>query len=75
MKKSIRIISAIVLLILVFCISGCGKEESDQVSETKTHASLSDFIGKWKGTGNELSEDNLTLQMNGGLPRTFTRVK
>ena len=125
MKKSIRIISAIVLLILVFCISGCGKEESDQVSETKTHASLSDLIGKWKGTGNELStitlgsdgsykdivddisiigtftvdstagtltvneseygmvitysyelsEDNLTLQMNGGLPRTFTRVK
>ena len=125
MKKSIRIISAIVLLILVFCISGCDKEESDQVSETKTHASLSDLIGKWKGTGNELStitlgsdgsykdivddisiigtftvdstagtltvneseygmvitysyelsEDNLTLQMNGGLPRTFTRVK
>ena len=128
MKIKVKLFSAVVLLVMVICVSGCSKDENNQdnnqVSET-THASRADLIGKWKGTGNELSTitlgsdgsykdavddlsvigtytvdstagtltvheseygmvftysyelsgDNLTLQLNGGLPRTFTKQK
>ena len=110
---------------MIICITGCSKEDDNQTSETTTHASRDELIGKWKGTGNELSTitlgsdgsykdavdgisvigtytvdsnagtltvneseygmvftysyelsgDNLTLQLNGGLPRTFTKQK
>ena len=128
MKIKVKLFSAVVLLVMIICVSGCSKDENNQdnnqVSET-THASRADLIGKWKGTGNEistiilgsdgsykdavddlsvigtytvdsaagtltvneseygmvftysyeLSGDNLTLQLKGGLPRTFTKQK
>lgn len=128
MKKSLKFLYIGILLVMIICITGCSKEgdsqDNDQVSEI-THAPRADLIGKWKGTGNEistiilgidgsykdavddlsvigtytvdsaagtltvneseygmvftysyeLSGDNLTLQLKGGLPRTFTKQK
>ncbi len=124
MKKHFKILSVCILLVMIICITGCSKEDDTKTSET-THASRADLIGKWKGTGKELSTitlgkdgsykdvvddisvigtytvdstagtltvneseygmvftysyelsgDNLTLQLNGGIPRTFTKQK
>ncbi len=124
MKNHFKILSVCILLVMIICITGCSKEDDTKTSET-THASRADLIGKWKGTGKELSTitlgkdgsykddvddisvigtqtvdatagtltvneseygmvftysyelsgDNLTLQLNGGIPRTFTKQK
>ena len=125
MKKYLKLFTVGILLVMIICITGCSKEDDNQTSETTTHASRDELIGKWKGTGNELSTitlgsdgsykdavdgisvigtytvdsnagtltvneseygmvftysyelsgDNLTLQLSGGLPRTFTKQK
>ena len=125
MKKHYKFFIVGILLVMILCIAGCSKEDDTKTSETTTHASRDELIGKWKGTGHEistiiigsdgsykdavddlsvigtytvdstagtltvheseygmvftysyeLSGDNLTLQLNGGLPRTFTKQK
>ena len=122
MKRIIKTGMIVFLLIMVIGIAACGNKESDQESAV-VHASSDELVGKWKGTGNEISTltlgsngsykdiagelsvigtytvdeisgtltvnekdyglvfpyryeldgDNLTLQMDGGLPRTFAR--
>ena len=122
MYRIVKMISIVLMMVMVICCSACGKGENNQTSGG-THASSAELVGKWKGTGNEistitlgadgsykdvadgvsikgtyivdstegtltvneseyglvitysyeLSGDNLTLQMNGGLPRTFAR--
>ncbi|MCR5203727.1 MAG: hypothetical protein K6E47_01620 [Lachnospiraceae bacterium] len=127
MKKHFKILSICILLVMIICIAGCSKEDDTKTSETTNtkHASRDELVGKWKGTGKELSTitlgkdgsykdvvddisvigtytvdstagtltvneseygmvftysyelsgDNLTLQLNGGIPRTFTKQK
>ncbi len=122
MSKFGKVLSVVLMLAMVFCITACGKDNSELVTE-ESQVSSADFVGTWKGTGNEistltlgangsykdvagdvsiigtytinasegtltvneseyglvftyayeLSGDNLTLQMNGGLPRTFAK--
>ena len=122
MKKSAKILTTVLLLSIVFNITACGKNEPEQIP-VETHASSAELVGKWKGTGKEistltlgadgsykdiadiasiigtytvdeiagtltvneseygmvftysydLSGNDLTLQLDGGLPRTFTK--
>ena len=122
MKRIVKLSLVILMLIMVIAFAGCGKKEDDQ-QPAETHASSAELIGKWKGTGNEVSTltlgsdgtykdiagdasvigtytvdevsgtltvnekeyglvitysyeldgNDLTLQMNGGLPRTFAK--
>lgn len=122
MKRITKSGMIVFLLIMVIGIAACGNKESDQESAV-VHASNDELVGKWKGTGNEISTltlgsngsykdiagelsvigtytvdeisgtltvnekdyglvftysyeldgDSLTLQMDGGLPRTFAR--
>ena len=122
MKKLIKLNLIVLLLIAVIGITACGKKESEQ-EPVVVHASSDELVGKWKGTGDEISTltlgsngsykdiagelsvigtytvdeiagtltvnekdyglvftysyeldgDNLTLQLDGGLPRTFAR--
>lgn len=122
MKKSVKLLSVVLMLVMLFCITACGKEETAQASE-ETHASAAELVGKWKGTEGEIStltlgadgsykdiagdisiigtytvdsvngtltvnekeygmvftysyeltDDKLTLQLNGGNPRNFLR--
>ncbi len=122
MKRSVQLLSVVLMLVMLFCITACGKEENAQASE-ETHASAAELVGKWKGTEGEIStltlgadgsykdiagdisiigtytvdsvsgtltvnekeygmvftysyeltDDKLTLQLNGGNPRNFLR--
>ncbi len=51
MKKYVKSLSIILLLTVTCLFVACGKKESIQVSEV-THATSSELIGTWKGTGN-----------------------
>lgn len=124
MKKLKRglIITLLMLMTLSFSACGSKEEDNDQASQ-RPQINADELIGKWKGTGGEvstltlgkdgsykddagdvsvigtysfdqasgtmtvneseyglvfsysvdLSENKLTLQMNGGNPRTFTK--
>ena len=122
MKKNTKLSLIVLVLISVMGITACGKKESEP-EPVVVHASSDELVGKWKGTGNEISTltlgsngsykdiagelsvigtytvdeisgtltvnekdyglvftysyeldgDDLTLQLDGGLPRTFAR--
>ena len=123
MKKAIKLVSTALLLTMLLCVTACGKDETEETAPV-THASAEELVGRWKGTGKEistltlgakgsysdvaegvasitgtytvdsiagtltvnekeygmvftysydLSGDNLTLQLEGGNPRTFVK--
>ena len=124
MKKMKRGLIITLLMLMTLSYIACGKKEEDnEQTSQKTQINADELIGKWKGTGGEvstltlgkngsykddagdvsiigtysfdqasgtmtvkeseygmvfsysveLSENKLTLQMNGGNPRTFTK--
>ena len=123
MKNILKIIPIVLMLFIVLSISACGESDDAAAQSTGSSFSASDLVGKWKGTGEEistltfgrdgsykddagfavvegtytvdedagtitvnekeyglvfvysaeLSGNNLTIQTDFGLPRTFTK--
>lgn len=122
MKKLVKVLSVVLTVMMILCMVACGSKEEEQAEEV-VHASAEELVGKWKGTGGEIStltlgsdgsykdiagsayiigtytvdstagtltvnekeyglvftysydltDDTLTLQLNGGNPRTFVK--
>ena len=68
MKKTVRIVSVVLLFMLMVTAFACGKkEEPAPVSETAAGGgSVEDLYGTWKGVGEEISTVSFT---NSGLYR------
>ena len=123
MKNILKIIPIVFMLFIVLSISACGESADTAAQNIGSSFSASDLVGKWKGTGEEistltfgrdgsykddagfavvegtytvdedagtitvnekeyglvfvysaeLSGNNLTIQTDFGLPRTFTK--
>ena len=123
MKNILKIIPIVFMLFIVLSIAACGESDDAAAQNIGSSFSASDLVGKWKGTGEEistltfgrdgsykddagfavvegtytvdedagtitvnekeyglvfvysaeLSGNNLTIQTDFGLPRTFTK--
>ena len=63
MKNLIKIISIVLMLFIVMSISACGESAETPAQSAGSSFSAADLVGKWKGTGDEIS--TLTFGKNG----------
>ena len=63
MKQFVKIISIVLMLFIVLSISACGEPEETSTQISGSSFSAADLVGKWKGTGDEIS--TLTFGSNG----------
>ena len=62
MKRIVKVLSVVITVMMVLCMTACGNKEEEQAEEA-VHASADELVGKWKGTGGEISI--LTLGSDG----------
>lgn len=63
MKNLLKIIPVLLMLFMVLSLSACGEAAETSAKSGGSSLSAADLIGKWKGTGDEIS--TLTFDKNG----------